>query len=257
MARMTSLNEDNLFFTAAQEAELAVLRLKDNPLRRAIDLKSRDVWLEYLELVDRTAAVKVLMIVGWPHKTGREEFGLILHHIAQARSDPDNIIRLCNSFNQFILGIVGLSKTVVHVDSGRVISPFLDLSLACDWRIVADNTVFEKAHLDWGLAPKGGSAYFLTKMLGLNQARRVLLSDTDITAYQARKIGIVDQVAPLEDLEKTAYKAAHRLAQKQARSATAIKRLLNYNLKDLRDYLDYENQEILRLVTRPDFGKGL
>jgi len=46
-----------------------------------------------------------------------------------------------------------------------VLPLFLNISLAYDYRIVADNTVFENLCLEYGLVPKGGGAFFLTKIL--------------------------------------------------------------------------------------------
>jgi len=60
---------------------------------------------------------------------------------------------------------VNLNKIVVHADGGRVIPLFMNVSLACDYRIVADNTVFQNPCIELGLAPKGGSGFFLSKML--------------------------------------------------------------------------------------------
>jgi len=60
----------------------------------------------------------------------------------------------------------------------------------------------------------------------------------------------VDKVVPLSELNETALKIAKEFAQKPARSLAGIKRLLSYSLKDLEDYLEFENQVLLRMLGR-------
>ena len=50
---------------------------------------------------------------------------------------------------------------VIHADSGNVLPLFLNISLAADYRITADNTMFQNPSLEYGLVPKGGGAFFL------------------------------------------------------------------------------------------------
>jgi len=77
-----------------------------------------------------------------------------------------------------------LNKIVVHADSGEVIPLFLKVNLACDYRVVAENTVFRNPCLELGLDPKGGGGFFLSKMLGRSKALEVLLYEGDIPAKE-------------------------------------------------------------------------
>ena len=165
--------------------------------------------------------------------------------------------RLYNAVNQFILKIVGLNKIVVHADSGEVISLFLNVRLACDYRIVADNTVFKNPCLELGLVPKGGGAFFLSKILGISGASEILLSEEDIPAQEALRLGIVDKLVPPGKLEKSALEIAQGFARKPESALAGIKRLLNFSMKDLGDFLALENQVLLQIERSPEFRKRL
>jgi 2-(1,2-epoxy-1,2-dihydrophenyl)acetyl-CoA isomerase len=147
-----------------------------------------------------------------------------------------------------ILKIVGLDKPVIHADCGDVISLFLSMSLACDYRVIATHTIFEKSYFELETLPKGGGAFFLCKMLGYSRAKQLLMSEKDINALEALEIGIVDQVVPYDKLEETAIQAAKNLTKRSIRSLVGIKRLINYSMKDLRDYLSFESQELLKTI---------
>jgi 2-(1,2-epoxy-1,2-dihydrophenyl)acetyl-CoA isomerase len=74
------------------------------------------------------------------------------------------------------------------------------------------------------------------------------MSDEDINTLEALEIGIVDQVVPYNKLEETAIQMAQRLAKMPTRSLVGIKRLINYSIKDLKDYLGFESLELLKII---------
>jgi enoyl-CoA hydratase/carnithine racemase len=96
--------------------------------------------------------------------------------------------------------------------------------------------------------PKGGGAFFLCKMLGYNRAKQLLMSEKKINALEALDFGIVDRVVPFRRLEETAIQAARDFTRRSLRSLVGVKRLINYNLKDIEDYLEFESYELLKTI---------
>ena len=248
MIEKMNLDEECEFFTAERLNEIVMLRLKENLLFRATDLSVRDKVLDYLDGVSRTDSIKVVVIISSPEARGSEEYFDFYHRVLTSKFDDKDFHRLHNVFTQIILRIVDLNKIVVHANSGKVISLFLNFSLACDYRIVADDTVFQNPYFKLGLVPIGGGAFFLSRRLGRSKALEILLSDKDITADEAKKLGFVDKVVAPEKLEKTALNTARRFAQKPARSLAGLKKLINYSIIDLKDYMAIEYQELIKAI---------
>ena len=69
-----------------------------------------------------------------------------------------------------------------------------------------------------------------------------------ISAPEALEIGFVDQVVPYDKLEETAMQTAQAWTRRSTRSLLGIKRLLNYSMKDLTDYLSFESGELLKTI---------
>ena len=128
---------------------------------------------------------------------------------------------------------------------------FFNLSLACDYRNIATDTIYLKPYFKEDLLPKGGGTFFLCNMLGYDRTRKLLMSDKNLCAYEALELGIVDQVLPQKQLEETAVQIARNFAAKQTRALATLKRLIGYSMKDLKDHLNFENQEIMRLIRTP------
>lgn len=173
--------------------DILLLRFRDNLLIRATDFNAKNTLFDYLDLVSKSSEIKVILIIGSPEKKGGEEYIDFYRRVFEFELGQYAIEKLYNALNELILRIVDLDKMVVHADSGKVISLFMNVSLACDYRIVADNTVFQNPCPEFGLVPKGGGAFFLSKMFGSRKAFRILTSAGDITAQEAMELGLVDK----------------------------------------------------------------
>jgi len=255
MIEMTPLDGDYEFFSAETVEDIILLRFKKDLLVRTTDLQTTETLFKFIGRISNQVDIKVVVIINSPQKTGCEEYIEFYRKVYESKLGQYAMQRLYNSVDQFIEKIVSVNKIVIHADSGRVIPLFMNVSLACDYRIVADNTVFQNPCLELGLVPKGGSGFFLSKMLGRTKAYEIMLSDEDMSAQDALKLGIVNEVIPLEKLEEISLDRARRFARKPASTLQGIKRLLNYSLKDLQDYLKLENEVLIRIIKSSEFHK--
>ncbi|MCD4717746.1 MAG: enoyl-CoA hydratase/isomerase family protein [Desulfobacterales bacterium] len=253
MKKRPGLDQEHDFFSTKRHENIAVLSFKENLLIRSTDLEAKAALMEYIDLVSESDSIGVVVIIGSPEKTGRDEYLEFYRQLLELKLDRYAVLRMCHAVDQFILKIVDLNKMVVHADGGRIIPMFLNVSLACDYRIVADNTVFQNPCIELGLVPKGGGAFFLSRILGMRKASELLLSGEDITAQEAMRLGIVDKVVSLDALEEAALKIAQGYAQRRPRTLSGLKKLLNYSMKDLKDYLELENEVLIRIIESPDF----
>jgi enoyl-CoA hydratase/carnithine racemase len=248
MRRRYELAGDFDFFTAEIAGEVLVLHLQDKLMLRVTNLKTKSVILDYLDQVSANKAVKVVVIMSFPKKTGRQEYIDFFNQVIQAGMELNAVFKLFHAVDDLILKLKEVNQIVVHADSGNVLPLFLNISLACDYRIVADNTVFQNPCLEFGLVPKGGGAFFLSKMLGVSRAYKIMLSGEDITADDAFKLGLVDEVVPPAELQEAARGVAAQFARKPVSSLRCCKRLLNYTFKELREYLEFETDELTKSI---------
>ena len=255
MKRRIDLESDFDFFKGEIIGSVLVLNFKDNFMFRATSLKVKSTILDYLDQLSRTDTVKVLLVVSSPRKAGREEYCKFYNQVIQSALDINAVHKLFHAVDDLILKIKEVNQIVIHADSGNVLPLFLNISLACDYRIVADNTVFQNPCLEYGLVPKGGGAFFLSKILGTGGAYKIMLSEEDITAGEALKLGLVDEVVAFSELRDAGLKVARNFAHKPAGSLRCCKRLLNFSSRELREYLEFETDELTKMIG--PFGDGL
>lgn len=254
----SNLNTDQEAFVGETSGEVLTLTFKSKPLRHVNDLSRKRVFFDYLDRVACCREIKVVLLKGAPTKMTRSEYIAFYREMIHAGVDQVTLERMYNAVNQILLKLLDLGKIIVHADSGDVIFLHLNIALACDYRIVADNTVYQNPNIELGVVPKGGSVFFLSKMLGATTASRILLSGADIPAARAQALGIVDAVVPLEALDRTAMEVARDYAHTPSAYAIGVKKLLNYDRREISRYLEFENELLRRLVHScplNDFGR--
>ena len=116
-----------------------------------------------------------------------------------------------------------ISLAVLH---GYSIGGGLQLALACDLRIAADDVVLGLGATRHGIIPDG-AVLRLARLVGVGRAKELALLNDDITPAAARAIGLVNWVAPAAELER-AVAAVVEKSRHAAPTATAhTKRLLH------------------------------
>lgn len=248
MEEETTLENRQGCYALTRYEDIAILRFGKDFLFESIDLSVSNRLFDVFERISQSNEIKVLVIMNCPEKIGGEEYIDFFRQATRAQADNKTVHRVCNIFDQLIQKIVRLNKLVIHADGGKIIPLFLNISLACDYRIVSTHTTFQKPYFELGMLPKGGSVFFLCNLLGYSKTKQLLMSEKEISAPEALEIGFVDQVVPDNKLAETAIQTAQDWTQRSTRSLLGIKRLLNYNLKDLNDYLNFESGELFKTI---------
>lgn len=252
-----ALDIENNLFNAEQIENIAVIRFKKNLIRQLTDLNIKEALFDYLHQAEDDRNIKVMLILGSPEKIRRKELIEFYNELSESKSKINHIARIYNAINQLILLIRNMNKMVIHADSGEVLSLFLNVSLACDYRIIGDRTVFQYPTLELGLVPKGGGIFFLTKKVGASKTMELLLAGKDISAREALELGLVDKVVSSESLDEAATQAARNFALKPMHLISGMKKLLNFPSDDLAKFLERENELLLESIRSEKFRRLL
>jgi enoyl-CoA hydratase/carnithine racemase len=141
---------------------------------------------------------------------------------------PDLQTRLKTGFPRIVLDLLTLRKPVVGIVQGYAVGAGLDVALACDFRFSDVKAKYGAVYVNRGLG--GGSTYLLPRFVGLGRATEMLLLGRMVEMEEAKTLGLVTEVLPLEDLNKRAYELAHKLAKGPTQAYGAIKNARNQGL---------------------------
>jgi 2-(1,2-epoxy-1,2-dihydrophenyl)acetyl-CoA isomerase len=149
-------------------------------------------------------------------------------------------------------------KVVIAAVNGSAYGAGLDLACAADFRVAAESARFCEVYVRLGLAPGGGGAWLLPRIVGLTNALDLVLSGEPIDAATALRMGLVSRVAPAAELAAATREFAQRFVLSAPRSVQVAKRTLYRGLEmSLEASLDFIRPQIAGLRQTEDHKEGL
>ncbi len=116
---------------------------------------------------------------------------------------------------------------VIAAVQGLCTGSGVELILGADFRIAADNARFSLPEVQLGLSPDMGGTSRLTRLVGLGQAKRLILTGEEVDAQEALRIGLVEVVVPAEELNARAMKMAKTIARSPEAAVRFAKKGVN------------------------------
>jgi len=143
-------------------------------------------------------------------------------------------------------------KPLIAAINGYAFGGGLEIALACDIRIAADNASFGLTEVSVGLMPGWGGTQRLARLVCFGKAMEMILMGKRISAEEALRLGLVSKVVPLEQLMPTAREWAGRIAELDPRAAQSAKEaMVRGSSMSLEDGLRFENMLLSRLTKGP------
>ena len=135
-------------------------------------------------------------------------------------------------FGQQVLDLIeNLGKPVVAAINGFALGGGCETAMACTIRIAVEHAKFGQPEVKLGLLPGGGGTQRLPRLVGKGRALQLILSGGLISAQEAYRIGLVNEVVPAADLIARAESILNEIA---ANAPIAVKYALdavNYGME--------------------------
>lgn len=147
---------------------------------------------------------------------------------------------------------------VIAVVHGFALAGGLELMLACDLALAAEDAVLGDQHINFGLLPGGGASQRLPALLGLRKAKELMFMGSRVSGAEAERLGLVNKAVPREDLAQTAEEWAGALREKTPDGLRHMKTLI-HSSRDvpLAEGLDLEESVFLDYARHDDVREGL
>ncbi|QGZ63106.1 enoyl-CoA hydratase/isomerase family protein [Paraburkholderia acidisoli] len=119
------------------------------------------------------------------------------------------------------------SKPVIAANRGYCFGVGFELSLACDFRLATETTMYALSEQRIGQLPGSGGSARLQKMVGIGRTKDIIMRSRQISGPQAFDWGIVTEFVPDSDLESATDDMVRELLAFSPLAQRAAKRLLN------------------------------
>lgn len=107
--------------------------------------------------------------------------------------------------------IENLGKPVIAAVNGYALGGGCELAMACTLRVAAENARFGQPEVKLGLIPGYAGTQRLARLVGKGRAHQMILTGEAISAEEAHRIGLANQVVPLKDLVAAAEALARKI----------------------------------------------
>ncbi len=179
-----------------------------------------------IDSVSTEASVKVIVI------TGQGRFFVAgadinqLDTIKDARSGE----ALAAKGQRVMSRVEQLTKPVICAINGMALGGGCELAMACHMRIAADSARLGQPEINLGIIPGFGGTQRLARIVGPSKATELILTGDMVTAEEALRLGLVNAVVPLDQLEQKVKELAGKIAAKSMPAVKAAMRAIGGGL---------------------------
>ena len=177
---------------------------------------------------------------------------------AAGRSVGAFLKRLTVPVHGAIATMARMEKPVIGAVNGVAGGAGFSFALACDLVLATESAVFTMAYTRAGLAPDGGSSFFLPRIVGPKRAYDLMVNNAVLSGAEARELGIVNAVFRDASFRAEARSYAERLAAGPTRAFGAAKRLVGLSPDaSLEGQMEHERRAIAACAGTDDFREGV
>lgn len=202
----------------------ATVRL-DNPAHK--NAITDPMWAElertFLTLA-RDESVRVVVVTG----TGDEFCSGADLSVSGAGAITAHWTRRMEQVNQAALALQALPQPSIARVDGVAAGAGANLALGCDLVVASDRARFSQIFTKRGLSVDFGGSWLLPRLVGLHKALELCLLADIIDAAEAERVGLVNRVVPVGDLDAAVTDWCDRITALPPIALTSVKRLVHF-----------------------------
>lgn len=175
-----------------------------------------------------------------------------------ADGDQATARRMAQRFGEAFEALAAFRGVTIAAINGYAMGGGLECALACDVRIAEEHAQLALPEASVGLLPCAGGTQNLARLVGEGWAKRMILCGDRITAEQALRIGLVEEVVPTGQSLPTALALAAKAARQSPSSVAACKTLIQAGrTQPTQHALPLERERFVSLFDTQDQKEGV
>jgi enoyl-CoA hydratase/carnithine racemase len=235
-----------------KETGVGTIRL-DRPPMNAINAQV----VEELEVAARAAstddAVRAVVVFG-----GDKIFAAGADIKEMSEASPMDMMARMGGLQAVFSQVEEIPKVVIAAITGFALGGGCELSLACDFRVMADNAKIGQPEILLGIIPGAGGTQRLPRLVGPARAKDIIFSGRFLDCNEALAVGFVDVVVPQDQVYAKAVEIATRYARGPTVALRAAKIAINRGLQtDLQNGMLIERELFVNLFATEDQRIGM
>ena len=200
--------------------QVAVITLNRPHADNAITTELAAQLIEILETIAARSSVRVAIITG----AGNRAFSVGGDLRQRKAMTKEDWLRQRQVFDRVLYTLRQLSRPIISAVHGMAYGGGCEIAISTDFIIAADDAVFGQPEAMVGLSAGGGSPVFLPRLLPPGKAMQMLMTGDAITAQEAHRLGMVNEIHPKADLMNAVLQIAEKIARNSPTAVQSVKR---------------------------------
>lgn len=188
------MNYENILFE--KRGAIAVVTVNRPKVLNALNMSTMAELREAFTTIRDDAEIRVAVLTG----AGEKSFvaGADIGELSQ--QDPVQAKEYTHRGQAVLDLIENLGKPVIGAVNGFALGGGCEIAMACSFRIASENAKFGQPEVKLGIIPGYGGTQRLPRLVGKGLATQLLLAGEMISAQEALRIGLVNEVVPAGEL---------------------------------------------------------
>ena len=209
-----------------REGPVAIIRLNRLEKHHAINRVMTIELIECLDALEADDDVRVVVLTGAGEKAfcaGADMGEAVAGGMSDGRDGKDHAAQAAWRLAQ-------VKKPLIAAVNGYAYGGGAIFAIACDIRVASENARFRFVGASYGLSV---GASQLPRLVGAAIAKELIFTARTVDAEEAMRIGLVNRVVPLANLERAAMEMAAAIAESSPAAVRASKEVIDLATLDL------------------------
>jgi 3-hydroxypropionyl-coenzyme A dehydratase len=207
--------------------DIAIIKINRPEALNAMNLDVISELTRAIDLISVDNGIKVLIITG----SGERSFCAGADISYMVNIDPVTAEQYASSAQSMLNKIEKMEKPVIAAINGFALGGGCELALVCDMRIASDNAKIGQPEVTIGIPPGWGGTQRLLRIIGPAKAKEMIFTGKMITAREAEKMGLINDLVSLTDEDKSKLDSSID-QNKDKEKNIALSKILNSKLLD-------------------------
>ena len=209
--------------TTSKDEDVCIVKINRPTKLNAMNIDVARELISTFQQLDKDDSVKVIVLTGEGDKAFSA--GADIEYMSKISADESEIYA---KLGQEVTAIIeNVSKPTIAAVNGFALGGGCEVAMSCDIRIASDNARMGQPEVTIGIPPGWGGTQRLMRIVGIAKAKELVYTGKMIKADEAKEIGLVNTVVPLESLMDEVMSMAKTIASNATLAVRMSKTAIN------------------------------
>jgi 3-hydroxypropionyl-coenzyme A dehydratase len=209
--------------TTSKNEGVCIVKINRPTKLNAMNIDVARELISTFQQLDKDDSVKVIVLTGEGDKAFSA--GADIEYMSKISADESEVYA---KLGQEVTGTIeNVSKPTIAAVNGFALGGGCEVAMSCDIRIASDNARMGQPEVTIGIPPGWGGTQRLMRIVGIAKAKELVYTGKMIKADEAKEIGLVNNVVPLESLMDEVMSMAKTIASNATLAVRMSKTAIN------------------------------